>query len=646
MEVSAAEAGWTGPGRLGWKRLQHHVYCVASTGAGKSTLMRNAAVQLQRASREGVFPCSVWFIDPKGDDSLKLLQELETLENVVFLDPLRGFSVNPFELPQGYPPEQRDWLVSQYIGYIMTILQEWYGSSLESAPRMFRIMEALVRYLYHESDAPTWIDLHDLVLRLRSGEKEQVQPVLARISEVLGRFQAEELRKALESIAGMKGEAFDPVLHRIEKFATDPFLKRLFSVRRSTVDFMERLQPGAVTVVRCAHMGEHIRGLIMSSIVLKLWFTVQFRAAVRPEEQRVPAVLFIDEFQELQSLGILRTLLAQARSFKLVLWLSHQNLSQLDEELLKTVLGNTAVQVAGPVSGEDARRLARHWDPQFAAEIEQALVTMPFYTFMVRERSFSGEQQPPRMVRALPPPPEKRSGREAEAWLKLEAGRLAAAPPEPSIFAAAPSMAKWTRFIPLPRLPSSLEWKLFLGFRHVKTASYTRICELTGADRSDQRVKGAFEKLYTELKVTTVRSTDQAGKPTSWAPTKLGQSYLNPEFSMIGGEEAQAIAAKAWRYYIDQGVFCCVAPQDLEEEARPDLVAYDYKRGKAVSVEVESGSECQTHKEQIRRNMEKWADLGFQECHVWFPREWGAELKRLLETLPEQVRLGVRLFPV
>ncbi|MEM3647244.1 MAG: hypothetical protein QW334_03765 [Thermofilum sp.] len=96
----------------------------------------------------------------------------------------------------------------------------------------------------------------------------------------------------------------------------------------------------------------------MSSIALKLWFTVQFRAATVLEEQRVPAILFVGEFQELQSLGILKTLLAQPRSFKLVLWLSHQNLSQLNEELLKTVLGNTAVQIAGPVSGEDARRHA------------------------------------------------------------------------------------------------------------------------------------------------------------------------------------------------------------------------------------------------------------------------------------------------
>ncbi|MEM2499824.1 MAG: type IV secretion system DNA-binding domain-containing protein, partial [Sulfolobales archaeon] len=381
---------WRGVGRLSWRHLQHHVYCVASSGAGKSTLMRNAVVQLQRASREGAFPCSVWFIDPKGDDSLKLLQELESLEGVLFLDPLVGFSINPFELPRGYM--DRDWVVSLYIGYLMNLVQEWYGSSHETSPRMFRIMESILRYLYFETDAPTFIDIHDVVVRLRSGEKELVQPILNRVGEVLGRFQAEELRKALESIASMRGEAFDPVLHRLEKFATDPFLKRLFSVRHSTVDFMERLKPGSVTVIRCAHVGEHIRGLIMSSVVLKLWFTVQFRAALQPEEQRVPAVLFIDEFQELQSLGILRTLLAQARSFKLALWLSHQNLSQLDEELLKTVLGNTAVQIAGPVSGEDARRLARHWDLQFAAEIEQALVTMPFYTFMVRERSFSGEQ--------------------------------------------------------------------------------------------------------------------------------------------------------------------------------------------------------------------------------------------------------------
>jgi len=205
-------------------------------------------------------------------------------------------------------------------------------------------------------------------------------------------------------------------------------------------------------------VGEHIHGPIMSSIALKLWFTVQFRAATVPEEQRVPAILFVDEFQELQSLGILKTLLAQTRSFKLALWLSHQNLSQLDEELLKTVLGNTAVQVAVLC-------------------------------------------------------PHRRGGGSGDRRKSME---------------------------PLHR----------------------------------------------------------------------------------------------------RGMFCCPAAQ------APDLVAYDYKRLKAIAIEVESSSECRSHREQVHRNMLKWRELDFDECHVRFPKIFEKEVREILEILPEELRLNVKISPV
>jgi energy-coupling factor transporter ATP-binding protein EcfA2 len=626
--------------RLSWKHLQHHVYVVGQTGCGKSTLIRNAVVQLQKAQLR--FPCAVVFIDPKGDDSLKLLRELETLESVAFLDPLVGFNVNPFELPP-HRPEQRDWLVSQYIGYIMAVIQEWYGSTLESAPRMYRVMEALIRYLYAETDAPTWIDLHDLVVRLRSGEKEQVQPVLNRMADVLGRSQAVELQRALESIASLKGEAFDPVLHRIEKFATDPFLKRLFSVRHSSVDFQRLIQPGRVTIIRCAHVGEHIQGLIMSALVLKFWFTVQYRASVLPEEERTPVVLFIDEFQQLQSLGVLETLLAQARSFKLALWLSHQNLAQLDERLLRTVLGNTAVQAAGALAGEDARRLARNWDPQFADEIERTLVTMPFYTFMVRTRAFAGEQAPPRLVRAVEPPAEVRSAADVEAF--LEQFRAVVQQPEPSILeSAAKAVEKWVRFLPTPRLPSSVEWRLLLAFKGAKSLSFTAACELAALDRGSPAAREAWEALYAQ-RLTAVKASDEHGKPRSFQSSKTGAELLNPRFTAIGGGEAQAIAELAWRRYIERGWFCAVVRQQPGFEA-PDLIAYDYSRLKAVSVEVESSSELRSHLEQAHRNMLKWREYGFSECHVWYPKMWDPEVKRIHEQLPPETRISVQLYPV
>ena len=66
----------------------------------------------------------MFFIDPKGDDALKLLTELPTLEGVTFLDPVRtGFSVNLFELPP-HRPEDKERVRSMYTGYVLEIIRE------------------------------------------------------------------------------------------------------------------------------------------------------------------------------------------------------------------------------------------------------------------------------------------------------------------------------------------------------------------------------------------------------------------------------------------------------------------------------------------------------------------------------------------
>ena len=100
-------------------------------------------------------------------------------------------------------------------------------------------------------------------------------------------------------------------------------------------------------------------------------------------------------------------------------------------------------------------------------------------------------------------------------------------------------MQKWVRFVPLPCLLTHVEWRLFTAFLRAESGSlsYTRACEVAALDRDNAEVKAAWEKLFTELKLTYIRSSDKHGKPTAWAPTKLGQAFLSPSFVFIGGEE-------------------------------------------------------------------------------------------------------------
>jgi hypothetical protein len=435
-------------------------------GVGKTTLARIVAKGLEDANKTGIFPNSFIYVDVKGDDAWKFLAQADELDpaKITFLDPNEtGFSVNPFELPP-HDEEDEERVRSVYTGFVMKVIEEWYGADPVRAPRMLRIFRVLISYLYNVTDAPTFVDLHDLVMALQSGDDD----VLERLGDVLDRAEFDSLKKELDAIADLKAEAFDPVLTRLSEFVVDPYLRRLFgAVRHSSVDFAELLRPGRQTIIRIPshEVGLHIGPLIQSVVLLKLWFAVLWRTTRTREEERTPLVLYLDEFQDLQRLQAIQTILSQARSQGLCLMLSHQTTAQLNDTLLKIIIGNVAIQGAGRVSGDDASRLARAWDPQYKREIEQALVTQPDFTWTFRLRAGPGEEQsPPVQETLLKPPEEKHSDEEIKAFCAKMKELYGADRTERSVFdKQKEDKPEWVKFLLLGQpVPSKEVWWLLV----------------------------------------------------------------------------------------------------------------------------------------------------------------------------------------
>ena len=649
-----------GHGSMSFNDLGRHIYCMARSGHGKSALIRGLVHQLITDEAQKVYPCAVIYIDPKGDDALAMLREAESLDpsKVTILDAIRtGFAVNPLELPPYRDDEDRMRVASLHTGFTQTIMKEWFGSDKTNAPRMLRIIERLQDALYALTDAPTWIDMHDIVTTFQTKDRAEMAKVLATLQEALGKAGADELSRALDSIAAFKEDAFDPVQTRIERFATDPYLKKLFSIRHSTVDFSELIKPGHLTVVRvpAGEVGEQIRNLIMSMVVLKLWFTILERTGKTTEEERTPVILAVDEFQNLQSMGILQVLLAEARSHKLGLWLAHQNLAQIDDKMLGAILGNTATQIAGRLAGEDASRIARNWERNSELEkaIESRLVTLPDWTFLVREQAQPGkEQQPPYQIITLPPPVAKRSYDDLKPFMEEMRQRYGLAKVEKSLFSEEARM-KWMSFLSedYPALPTRETWLALTALEKKGVANKTNISRMTALERDSPGAvqEGGLTTLLEKMKddrLIEIASVKKRGPVTAidYRLSAEGTRLLKCGYTDIGKDDAQEIAAKAREYYVSHGQFFQVCRQDLDMPRKPDAAAYDYLNQKAIAVEIESPSHVGTHADQLMRHFQEIEP--FNELHVWVKKESEAKVQELLRQLPADQTVRVKLFVV
>jgi type IV secretory pathway TraG/TraD family ATPase VirD4 len=78
------------------------------------------------------------------------------------------------------------------------------------------------------------------------------------------------------------------------------------------------------------------------------------------EEERRDFHLYIDEFQNFTT-DSFRSILSEARKYRLCLALGHQYISQLPESLRSAVFGNVGTMIALRVGYEDAEILAAHF---------------------------------------------------------------------------------------------------------------------------------------------------------------------------------------------------------------------------------------------------------------------------------------------
>ena len=337
-------------------RLQH-IYAIGKTGVGKSTLLYNMAID-DICKGHGIA-----VLDPHGDIAERLIKNIpeHRKQDVVYFnaaDPARRTGLNPL---QGVPAGQRHMAASEVVLMFKKIWGDSWGPRLEYILR-FVILTLL------EYPAATLLDIQPLLLD--SAYRNLILHYTD--SQYILSFWHNEFEKYP---ASLKTEIIMPILNKSGVFIASETLRGIVG-QQYGISLDEIMNGGKVLVCNLSKglIGEDVSQILGSLLTTGMQMAALRRAGI-PEQDRNPFYLFIDEAHSFISSSF-GTMLSEVRKYKVGLFITHQYLEQLPEELQKALLGNAGTIISFRLGTEDAEVMAKEFYPVFGVD---DFVNLPRY---------------------------------------------------------------------------------------------------------------------------------------------------------------------------------------------------------------------------------------------------------------------------
>lgn len=375
-----------------------HVYLIGKTGAGKSTLIANMAIDDVRKSR------GVGIIDPHGDLSETILDYIpkRRINDVIYLEPFdtqRPFSLNVLEV---HNEQQRDLVASG----IVSIFYKIYGNSW--GPRLEYILRNVILTLL-ESPGATLVD----VLRLLSDVGFRKKIVERLRDPIIKDFWEKEFAKMPDS---MRAEAVSPIQNKVGQFVSSKMVRNIVGHTKSTINLEQIMNEGKILILNLSQgkLGEDNAALLGAMIITQIQLAAMNRSFMK-EEDRKDFFLYVDEFQNFATTSFIK-ILSEARKYRLCLTLANQYMGQLDELVTKAIFGNVGTLISFVVGASDAYMLTKEF-----AEIytENELVSLGKFETVVK-LSIDGMTSAPFPAKTLPLPSLKNENKDKIITLSKE----------------------------------------------------------------------------------------------------------------------------------------------------------------------------------------------------------------------------------
>lgn len=341
----------------------NHIYVIGKTGTGKSTLLLNMAISdIQRGN-------GLCLIDPHGDIAEKILDYVpkERIKDVIYFNPADENFVVSFNPLQDIKEDQKHLVIA---GLLATFKKIWADSW---GPRLEYILRYTLITLCAYPDA-TLLDIQPLLTnydyrkRILSYCKDQY--ILS--------FWYNEFDKYSPQL---KAEAISPILNKTGLFIAISQLRNVIGQTRKSFQIQEVMDEGKILICNLSKgkMGEDASTVLGSMLVNAIQLAAVNRASML-EEYRKPFYLYVDEMHSFVSLSF-ADILAEARKYKLSLFLAHQYIEQVHEKIRYAIFGNVGTMIIFRVGAEDAKQLVQEVHPTFT---EEDLINLPRYSMYIK----------------------------------------------------------------------------------------------------------------------------------------------------------------------------------------------------------------------------------------------------------------------
>ena len=389
--------------------LFRHRAIFGQTGYGKSTLLMNDAKQLIESG------AGICIIDPKGDDSRRLMQLIpeERMDDVLWIEPsasgdhLSGFNYITMGLDQNDPNYEvaRANLVED-LKKMLKMSADYWG------PRMDRVAMNLITAMnmYNDltpDDAPE-MNLVDLYYILKSEASRK---------EFSARCQKAGLRFVddyTEEIAQMSDDDLEPLLGRFLPWIQNPVARRMIGFREGGINIPKAIENNRIIIVRMGQEPRELKQMLGMAVVRRIWSRIRSRAE-QAAHSRKPFYLFADEFDNIALHDeTIPSIISESRSYRLSLTIANQYPDQLPQNVINAITTNCDTIIS---FNPGDKKAANTYNTQLGLDTETLTDEVNYHVWLRTTVDQNMEKSEAFRTYVYPPHPPYRTINDAQTWI-------------------------------------------------------------------------------------------------------------------------------------------------------------------------------------------------------------------------------------